>query len=152
MKSNPLSLVSRSDEETLQLGARLAKQFSPGDVVALFGPVGSGKTTLIRGICRAYGIEYTSSPTFIIMNEHHGSFQGRSFVVRHFDFYRVEGEPNLRELGIDDFLSDPEGIALIEWSEHVASHLPDSCWIIRIRVDDSDTRHIDVEHHIPAVP
>jgi tRNA threonylcarbamoyladenosine biosynthesis protein TsaE len=152
MKSNLLSLLSRSEEDTLQFGIRLAEKFSPGDVVALFGPVGSGKTTLIRGICRAYGIEHTSSPTFIIMNEHHGSFHGRSFVIRHFDFYRVMGEPNLRELGIDEFLSDPEGIALIEWSEHVASHLPDSCWTIRIRVDDGDKRLIDVEHHIPAMP
>lgn len=144
--TDPSSVVSRSEKETVELGGRLAEQFSPGDVIALFGPVGSGKTTLIRGICQAYGITHTGSPTFIIMNEHHGVFRGRSFIVRHFDFYRVEGERNLHELGIDDFLNDADSISLIEWSEHVLSHLPASHWTIRIRVGEHDERYFDIEH------
>jgi len=141
------SFVSRSESETNQVGRTLASQFEPGDVVALRGAIGAGKTTLIRGICQAYGIAHTSSPTFIIMNEHEGTMNGIPIIVRHFDFYRVHREKDLAELGIDDFLNDPYGISLIEWSEHVTTHLPDSHWTIHIEVDANGDRCFDVERH-----
>ncbi len=139
------SFVSRSEEETVQLGQTLAEKLAPGDVVALRGAIGAGKTTLIRGICAAYGIATASSPTFIIMNEHHGLRNGHPLIVRHFDFYRVQEERDLAELGIDDFLNDENAISLIEWSEHVAAHLPGSHWTIQIDVDSNDHRRFDIE-------
>jgi tRNA threonylcarbamoyladenosine biosynthesis protein TsaE len=114
-----IRLISQSEEATLQLGAVLAQQFQAGDIIALYGDLGSGKTCLTRGICQGLGvIEDVTSPTFVLINE----YQGR-LPVYHFDFYRLETPDEIWNLGIDDYFNN-EGICIIEWAERGARLLP----------------------------
>lgn len=108
--SAPETAESASAEETEALGARLARELAPGDVVLVRGEMGAGKTTLIRGACRALGVEgAVTSPTFTIGQRHRGRVP-----VSHLDLYRLgdlaEEDPAL----LDDYL-DAATIAFLEW-------------------------------------
>jgi tRNA threonylcarbamoyladenosine biosynthesis protein TsaE len=100
-----------SAAETEALGAQLAARLEPGDVVVLSGEVGTGKTTLIRGACRALGIEGPiTSPTFTIGHR----YEGGRLPVSHLDLYRLEGLEGEEPALLDDYLV-PGAIAFIEW-------------------------------------
>jgi tRNA threonylcarbamoyladenosine biosynthesis protein TsaE len=102
---------SRSAAETEALGARVAERLAPGDVVVVSGEVGAGKTTLIRGACRALGVEEpVTSPTFTIGQRYGG---GR-LPISHLDLYRLESLEGEDPALLDDYLG-PEGIAFVEW-------------------------------------
>jgi tRNA threonylcarbamoyladenosine biosynthesis protein TsaE len=107
------TIVMLQDEAaTASLGARIAKGLKPGDVVALSGDLGAGKTALARGILRALGVEErVPSPTFTLVQ----AYETPALTVYHFDFYRIENAGELSELGLDHALD--EGAALIEWPE-----------------------------------
>lgn len=104
-------LTTGSAAETEALGAELAARLAPGDVVVVSGDVGAGKTTLIRGACRALGVEGpVTSPTFTV-GQRYGS--GR-LPVAHLDLYRLEDIESEDPALLDDYL-DPGGVAFIEW-------------------------------------
>jgi tRNA threonylcarbamoyladenosine biosynthesis protein TsaE len=108
--SGPSRQRSSSSAETEELGARLARELGPGDVVLVAGELGAGKTTLIRGACRALGVRETvSSPTFTIGQRYEGRIP-----VSHLDFFRLD-DPSAEEPGLlDDYLT-PDAVAFIEW-------------------------------------
>jgi tRNA threonylcarbamoyladenosine biosynthesis protein TsaE len=100
-----------SAAETEALGAELATRLGPGDVVVVSGEVGAGKTTLIRGACRALGIEGPiTSPTFTIGHR----YEGGRLPVSHLDLYRLEGLEGEEPALLDDYLG-PEAISFVEW-------------------------------------
>jgi tRNA threonylcarbamoyladenosine biosynthesis protein TsaE len=100
------------ESETAALGARIATTLKTGDVVALSGELGAGKTTLARAILRALGVEgHVPSPTFTLMQ----AYDTRGLALYHFDLYRIEHESEMSELGLEDALID--GAALVEWPE-----------------------------------
>jgi tRNA threonylcarbamoyladenosine biosynthesis protein TsaE len=104
-------LESRSAAETEALGARVAERLQPGDVVVISGEVGAGKTTLIRGACRALGIEEPiTSPTFTIGQR----YRGGRLPVSHLDLYRLESLEGEDPALLDDYLG-PDGVAFVEW-------------------------------------
>jgi len=105
--------VILSDETaTAELGARIAGGLAAGDVVALSGELGAGKTTLARAILRARGVVgHVPSPSFTLVQ----AYETRDLIVHHFDFYRIESTSELSELGLEDALEG--GAALIEWPE-----------------------------------
>jgi tRNA threonylcarbamoyladenosine biosynthesis protein TsaE len=132
---------SGSAAETEALGARIAERLSPGDVVLLSGDLGAGKTTLIRGACRALGIaEPVTSPTFTIGQRYGG---GR-LPVSHLDLYRLadlEGEdPAL----LDDYLGR-EGVAFVEWPDAGAGRLGRPAVVVRLAHVSEERRRIEVE-------
>jgi tRNA threonylcarbamoyladenosine biosynthesis protein TsaE len=102
------------------LGARLAAILQPGDVVALEGPLGSGKTALARAIVRTLTnpLEEVPSPTFTLVQV----YQSDAGPLYHFDLYRLEAPDQVVELGIDDAFA--EGISLVEWPERLGGYLP----------------------------
>lgn len=105
------SAESRSAAETEALGARLAERLGPGDVVVVSGEVGAGKTTLIRGACRALGVEGpVTSPTFTIGQR----YRGGRLPVSHLDLYRLRSLEGEDPALLDDYL-DPAGVAFVEW-------------------------------------
>lgn len=106
-------------EETFLLGEQFATDLHPGDVVAFWGTLGSGKTTTIRGICKGLGVEtLITSPTFTLINQHVGTFP-----IYHFDFYRIQALEELSDLGLEElFFGD--GVCLIEWPGLVQKILP----------------------------
>jgi tRNA threonylcarbamoyladenosine biosynthesis protein TsaE len=122
------------------LGARIAAQLQAGDVVALSGGLGAGKTTLARAILRALGHKgEVPSPTFTIIEMYEGS--GMRIPVAHADFYRLEDPAEALELGIDDYR---EGAAMIaEWPDHAGgfAHLPE-CLSIDLEIVGEGRRAI----------
>lgn len=118
-----------SPEETVQLGRALARLLRAGDVVALFGDLGSGKTTLIKGIVAGLGAaEAVTSPSFTIQHQYHGA----AFIIYHFDFYRLETPMGARNVGCEEFF-DGEGICLVEWPERALTLLPQPRWEVHLR-------------------
>lgn len=130
-------LVTNSEDETTQLGAKFSKTYlKTGDVVALYGELGSGKTRFVKGICRGLGyLENVSSPSFTIVNE----YATKSVKIFHFDFYRVSSASEIVDIGFDDYIYN-EGICVIEWADRVRDLLPPDRYDIYLRLGDSYTR------------
>lgn len=117
-----LSLELASEAETAALAARLAGFAEGGDVIALHGDLGSGKTSFARGFIRALGRADAEvpSPTFTLVETY--EFPGGAPAIWHFDLYRLEKPEEVYELGFEDALAD--GILLIEWPERLGALLP----------------------------
>lgn len=131
-------VVETSDErETIEVGESLGRVLREGDVVCLYGDLGTGKTTLVKGIARALGIEEReiTSASFLIISEHHGE---RS--LYHIDLYRV-GEEESMDLGLEDYL-DGDGIAVVEWAERLRGW--DCTFTVRLRFLDGTKREITI--------
>jgi len=129
---------TESAAETRKLGERLADRLGPGDVVLLEGELGAGKSELARGIAKGLGVaETVTSPSFTILNVY-GS--GR-VPLYHFDWYRLESEEELYELGMDEYLGG-DGIALVEWPGRCPEAVPEDCLLIRIEAEGENVRRI----------
>lgn len=131
---------SKSAAETEALGAQLAADLGPGDLVLLEGELGAGKTTLIRGACRALGVAGpVTSPTFTIGQR----YEGDRLPVSHLDLYRLadlEGEdPAL----LDDYVG-PDAVAFVEWPEAGAARLDRAAIVVRLAHVDEGRRRIEV--------
>ena len=133
LKLSPNSWRTASPEETEALGARLAGELLPGDVVAYLGGLGAGKTAFTRGLARGLGIrERITSPTYTIVNE----YDGGRLPLFHFDMYRLSSADELFDLGWEDYLARG-GVCAVEWSENVIEALEDPIWV-RIDRDPAD--------------
>jgi len=118
MSVPPLSLVTNSDQETEDLGRRLAAQLRPGMVLALYGDLGAGKTVLSRGIARGLGIEEpVTSPTFTVVQEYACPDGNLLF---HLDMYRIDDEAAALAFGIEEYLYAPDAVTVVEWPERIA--------------------------------
>ena len=134
-----MEFISKSEKETQNIAYNLAKNFSGGEVLLLNGDLGAGKTAFSKGIAKAMGVEdIVTSPTFTILNEHYGN----KLNFYHFDFYRLEDESELKELGFDELIGNKNGICAIEWYEKVPSILPRNAIKIDIKKIDDNTRKI----------
>ena len=124
-----LPVETSSVEETEALGRQLATHLGTGDVVALYGDLGTGKTHLVKGICAAYGVPEVAvtSPTFTLVNE----YAGEAFPVYHLDAYRIERLQEFFELGYEEYFFG-DGLCLIEWPAHVEPLLPEHTLCLRL--------------------
>ena len=120
------TITSASVEKTQALGARLGQVVRAGDVIALQGDLGAGKTNFVQGLAHGMDItEEVNSPTFILANEYHS---GR-LPLYHIDAYRVADAAEAEGFGLDDYLNG-DGVTVIEWAERVRDALPrDVLWI-----------------------
>ena len=133
-------LLSSSFEETLELGFKIGKVLTPGDIVALNGDLGAGKTSISKGIARALGIkDVITSPTYTIVSEYEGNIP-----LYHMDMYRIDGIEEFELLGVDELLFG-QGVSLIEWSERIAEYLPDDCKTLNISILENGQRKISLE-------
>lgn len=134
---------SNSDTETEKLGEQLAELLTSGDVIAMTGDLGAGKTALTRGLARGLGYSgRVTSPTFTIVNEYHG---GR-LPLFHFDMYRLSSSDDLYDIGFDDYLSQG-GVCAIEWANNVEDALPHGTIYIKLsRVSDTE-RTIEIKRY-----
>jgi tRNA threonylcarbamoyladenosine biosynthesis protein TsaE len=134
-------LETSSAAETEALGARVAERLAPGDVVVVSGEVGAGKTTLIRGACRALGVsEPVTSPTFTIGQR----YAGGRLPVSHLDLYRLASLDGEDPALLDDYLGS-DGVAFVEWPAAGAERLGRPALEIRLRHADGERRAIEVE-------
>ncbi|MCL6640654.1 MAG: tRNA (adenosine(37)-N6)-threonylcarbamoyltransferase complex ATPase subunit type 1 TsaE [Candidatus Rokubacteria bacterium] len=117
--SGNTSLVSRAPAETEAAGEALGRTLGPGDVVALTGELGAGKTCFIQGLVRGLGVTTpATSPTFVLVNEYRGRLP-----VHHVDAYRTAGAAELADIGLEELMGG-EGVTVIEWAEKAAPLLP----------------------------
>ncbi len=136
-----------SEQETLALARALAGRLRRGDVVALLGELGTGKTVFVKGICRAFGAEeHVSSPSFIILNRYEGKDQSnRELLIYHLDLYRVKSLDEIYDLGFEEFFYG-DGITLIEWAEQLGDLLPSKRYDVHLSYGESDShRRITIE-------
>ena len=115
-----ITMTSNSPQETMELGRRMGAQLRGGEVFAICGPLGSGKTHLIKGIAAGAGAqdrESVTSPTFVLVNQYASRFD-----LYHIDAYRLDSVADFERLGFDDFCY-PESVVLIEWADKIESAL-----------------------------
>lgn len=139
--------VSKSEEETIQLGQEFAKKLHRGDSVSFYGDLGSGKTEFIKGICRQLKVdELVSSPTFTIINQYLGSLDNVEIPIYHIDLYRIKNHEELENIGFEECIHTHNGIKLIEWAQKANGDLPKKGYRVEIKTDqqDEDLRHIDI--------
>lgn len=136
----------KSESETVKLAEELAEGLKPGDLVALYGDLGTGKTTFSKAAIRALGVSDTvTSPTFTIVKEYRGRLP-----VYHFDVYRVHSEEDLFEIGYEEYFFG-DGVCFVEWADLIEGLLEDvePQHLYRIRFDyaeEEEGRRISVEY------
>ena len=132
-------VLTYNENETMSIAENLGKTLVPGTVVALYGELGTGKTTFTRGLACGLGTDTNvSSPTFTIVNEYFGSVP-----LFHFDMYRLESENELFDIGWDDYL-ERGGICVVEWSEKIPGAFPPETIEVRLTNLGGDIRQIDI--------
>ncbi|HEX9092209.1 MAG TPA: tRNA (adenosine(37)-N6)-threonylcarbamoyltransferase complex ATPase subunit type 1 TsaE [Anaerolineales bacterium] len=133
LDSHSLEIISRSTEQTRRVGMRLGALLQPGDMVALVGDLGSGKTTLVQGIAVGWGsLDPVSSPTFVLVNVYRHTDGLRLF---HLDAYRLNGAAEAVELDLEEMLD--QGPMVVEWAERVQAVLPEQgLWVHLNYIDE----------------
>jgi len=136
-----MTFVTRSPEETIELGKSFASSLKPGDIVAIFGNLGTGKTLFVKGVCQGLRVrDRVTSPTFTIVNEYSAPRGG----VVHIDLYRINSSAELTEIGIESYF-DGERISLIEWAEGALSLLPRTYHTIKLKYGGAENeREIEI--------
>jgi len=129
-----------SEQETLSLAKSFAQRLQRGDVVALWGELGTGKTRFVKGVCEAFGASrHVSSPSFVILNRYQGKGRdGNELFVYHLDLYRVKSAEEIFDLGYEEFVYG-DGITLVEWAEQLGDLLPKARYDVRLAYGDADS-------------
>ncbi len=138
--------TTRSGAETIEVGRKLAGLLGPPQLLILRGDLGTGKTTLVKGIAQALEAadpDEVTSPTFTLLHEYDGAREGKPVKLFHLDVYRLEGERQLESLGLDELLT-PEALVLVEWGEKFKSIRKKATGEITIRSVGGDARSIVV--------
>lgn len=136
--------VCHSEQETFQLGFEIGKQLSGGEILLLSGPLGAGKTLLVKGMAHALGVDEddVSSPSFTLVNPYDGRLR-----MYHIDLYRLdEGASAAHAVDLDELLSDERAVIVVEWAERMGRYpLPPGAWRISISGDGDAPRKISIE-------
>ena len=141
--SDTYNIITNSPKETIELGRKIGEQLQGGEIIALTGQLGAGKTHLIKGIAAGAGAQdsdIVNSPTFVIVNEYEGRFD-----IYHIDAYRLNSISEFEMLGFDDFCY-PNSVVIIEWADKVESAI-EKTEHIRIKLEHAgqSRRKIHIE-------
>ena len=135
-----LSFECKSPGETMELGKRWGAILKAGDVVALRGNLGSGKTVFVKGLALGLGIQSkdeVKSPTFVLMH-----IYPTCIPLYHFDLYRMEDPRDLEAIGLEEWMNDGQAVTCIEWAEKAEALLPKSAYHVRIEILAAEKRKI----------
>src|ERR1700675_702072 len=138
--------TTRSGADTIEVGRKLAALLKPPQLLVLRGDLGTGKTTLVKGIAQALDAadpDEVTSPTFTLIHEYDGTRDGKPVKLFHLDVYRLEGERQLETLGLEELLT-PDALVLVEWGEKFKSIKKKSTGEIAITSTGGDARKITV--------
>jgi len=139
-KTQLTTLTSNSANETIGIGTNLSAKLKPGNIIALRGTLGSGKTTLVKGIALGLNIaDEITSPTYTIISEYKGDIN-----LFHIDLYRIDSIEEFELLGTEDFMYN-DNITIIEWSEKISDFLPADIIIIDISILPDKKRQLNIE-------
>jgi tRNA threonylcarbamoyladenosine biosynthesis protein TsaE len=134
------SRASVSPEATAAAGEALGRELAAGDVVALYGELGAGKTCFVQGLTRGLGVTtHATSPTFVLVNEYHGRLP-----VHHVDAYRTASLTELIDLGLLDLMGG-DGVTVIEWADRAEALLPERTVRVRIEGVGDEPRTLTID-------
>ena len=135
----PFKATLNSETATKKIAADFSEIIKEGDVICLYGDLGSGKTFFVKSVCEKFGIFDVNSPTFAIVNEYSGNIK-----VYHFDFYRLKNSGELMDIGFYEYLNDKDAVSFIEWSEKFPEILPQNRIEIYLKFVDELKREIEI--------
>ncbi len=138
--------TTKSGADTVEVGRKLVRLLAPPQLMILRGDLGTGKTTLVKGIAQALDAaepDEVTSPTFSLIHEYDGELDGKPVKLFHLDVYRLEGERQLESLGLDELLT-PDALVLVEWGEKFKSIRKKATGEIAITAMGGDARRITV--------
>ena len=140
-------IITKSAVETKGLAKKIASKLKGGDILALVGDLGGGKTTFVKGLAEGFGIKEVQSPTFTLIRECKRSKQltDNSKQVKkiyHIDVYRLQSEKEAEELGLEELFQEKDAIFVIEWADKIKSLLPKNAKWIEFDFIDENTRRI----------
>src|ERR1700733_3445823 len=138
--------TTQSGADTVEVGRRLVELLKPPQLLLLRGDLGTGKTTLVKGIAQALDAaepDEVTSPTFTLLHEYEGTLNGKPVKLYHIDVYRLEGERQLETLGLDELLT-PDALVLVEWGDKFKSIRKKATGEIAISSAGRDARKITV--------
>ncbi len=138
---NGVEFNTKSPKDTIDVGKKIGKLLKEGDVVALIGDLGAGKTVISKGLCSGLGVEedYITSPTYTIINQYDGKIP-----VYHIDLYRLKNSDELYNLGWDEYIYG-HGTCIIEWADKAGEMLPEEYLTINIEVTGKNKRKITLQ-------
>jgi tRNA threonylcarbamoyladenosine biosynthesis protein TsaE len=138
--------TTQSGPDTIEVGRKLVRLLKPPQLLLLRGELGTGKTTLVKGIAQALDAaepDEVTSPTFTLLHEYEGTRDGKPVKLYHLDVYRLEGERQLETLGLDELLTN-DALVLVEWGEKFKSIRKRATGEIAITSEGGDKRKITV--------
>ena len=136
-----ITLKTNTAEETIELGRKIGRLLTKGDVIAMQGTLAAGKTTITKGIAESLGVTDTiTSPTFCLISEYSGKMP-----LYHMDVYRLDGGEDFINLGTDDMIYG-DGLSIIEWSEKIMDELPKKTIILKLEPQEDGSRIITIEN------
>jgi len=136
-----MKIISKSIEDTIQIGERLAKKLKKGDCVALVGDLGAGKTVFTKGIAKGLSVKnarYVNSPTFVIIKEYKGRLP-----LYHFDLYRLNSSSLIDAENFEEYFYG-DGVTVIEWADKIRKLLPKKYIEASLKVIGEDSREIKI--------
>jgi tRNA threonylcarbamoyladenosine biosynthesis protein TsaE len=137
MRCRVFNLVSKSENETIELGKKIGKILESGDIICLTGDLGAGKTALTKSIAASIGIEdYVTSPTFNIVNQYYGNLN-----LNHFDVYRINDVEEMYEIGYEEYFYS-DAINIVEWANLIEDLIPNEHIWIDIRIGENSLERI----------
>lgn len=144
-----MEIITKSASETQKLGEKIGCDLKGGDVVALYGELGSGKTTFIQGLARGLGIKRRIiSPTFVFIRSYpQPTTHNSQLTFYHIDLYRVEKLEDTKELGLKEIFADPNAIVAIEWAEKIKKILPKERVDVYFEYVSENQRKITITSH-----
>jgi len=141
--ANSFDFVSRAPEQTRRLGMRLGGLLKPGDVLALVGDLGAGKTTFVQGIAQGWGsTDSVSSPTFVLVNVYR---RPDGALLHHMDAYRIQSALEAEDLDIEEMLST--GVLIVEWAERIQAALPKESLEVQLAWVEDEKRSMIFNPH-----
>lgn len=140
------TIITISATQTQKLGQRLAQKFCGGEVIALVGDLGTGKTVISRGIARGLGVKHRIiSPTFVLMRIYRVRGHKKIRQLVHVDAYRIRHAEELIDIGLGDYLGQPDTVTIIEWADRAKKILPHEHITITLKLKKrQSSRHITV--------
>ncbi len=135
-------MITNNARETMLIGEKLARKLKPGDMIALSGDLGSGKTTFTKGIGKGLGVKdskHINSPTFVLIKEYNGRVP-----LYHLDLYRLDDLEGIENLAIEEYIYG-NGVTVIEWAEKIKFILPEKHIFVKLKVKGDNKREVIIE-------
>ncbi len=140
---NSINIETNGVEETIEFGALIGPLLRPGDVVALTGRLGAGKTYLTKGIAEGQGVDgrkLVTSPSYVLINQYEGNIP-----IYHFDAYRLKSPDEMYDIDCVEYF-EGEGISIVEWADKVMECMPDDFIEISFKIINQTSREISVTY------